>query len=115
MHLIRKQWSARALRASRSVKLGMLKASDRGIMKTGISTSKNTRAWEHLFTGALFEGDQAKLLESIAQAESVLVMRAQQLAGPAEDNIEVLQALDDAMYVLHALRSVVPADEERAA
>ena len=91
-------------------------------MKTDISTSKNTQAWEHLFTSALFEGDQAKLLE---QAESVLVMRAQRLAGPAEDNIEVLQALDDAMYVLHALRSVVqcqgrgapklPADEERAA
>jgi hypothetical protein len=76
-------------------------------MNTSISTSKNMQAWEHSFTGALFEADQTKLLARIAQAESVIVMRAQQLAGPAEDNIEELQALDDAVYVLHSLRSAV--------
>jgi hypothetical protein len=94
-------------------------------MNTGISISKNMQVLEQLFTGALFEADQTKLLERIAEAESVLVIRAQQLFGPAEDNIEELQALDDAMYVLHSLRSAVrcqgrgaselPADEEWAA
>jgi len=93
-------------------------------MNTGISISKNMQVWEQLFTGA-FEADQTKLLERIADAENVLLVRAQQLFGPAEDNIEELQALDDAMYVLHSLRSAVrcqgrgaselPTDEEWAA
>jgi hypothetical protein len=43
----------------------------------------------------------------IADAEEALVIRARELFDVRGDNAEEEQALDDAMYALHALRSAL--------
>lgn len=74
-------------------------------MNTGSSKSLDSRAWRELYRAALFEIDETKRPESIAQAEKALALRARELFHAAGDNIEEGEALDDAMYALHALRN----------
>src|SRR5712675_2015060 len=76
-----------------------------GIMNTGSSISLNRREWRNLYTAALFEVDKTRLPERMAEAEKAVVLRARELFYAAGDNIEEGQALDDAMYTLHALRN----------
>ena len=64
-----------------------------------------SRAWKDLYKAALFEVDNARLPERIAQAEKALALRARELFHTAGDNIEEEQALDDTMYALRALRN----------
>ena len=72
-------------------------------MNTVSSESLDSGAWRRLYRAALFEIDETKLPDRIAQAERALAMRARDLFHMAGDNIEEGQALDDAMYALHAL------------
>ncbi|MFZ3340119.1 MAG: hypothetical protein WA213_04500 [Terriglobales bacterium] len=65
----------------------------------------DVRAWKRLYTTALFEPDSAKVPERIAEAEAALIVRARELFHAPGDNIEEEEALDDAMYALHALRN----------
>ena len=74
-------------------------------MNTGSSKSLESGAWKDLYTAGLFEVDKTKLPERIAQAEEALALRARELFHVAGDNIEEGEALDDAMYALHALRN----------
>jgi hypothetical protein len=74
-------------------------------MTTGSSKSLDSRAWRGLYRAALFEIDETRLPERIAQAEKALALRARDLFYMAGDNIEEGQALNDAMYALHALRN----------
>jgi hypothetical protein len=74
-------------------------------MNTVSSESLDSGAWRRLYRAALFEIDETKLPERIAQAERALAMRARDLFHMAGDNLEEGQALDDAMYALHALRT----------
>ena len=74
-------------------------------MNTRSSISLNSRAWRDLYKAALFEVDKTRLPERMAQAEEAVVLRARELFYAAGDNIEEGQALDDAMYTLHALRN----------
>src|ERR1700727_160615 len=74
------------------------------IMNTGSSNS-DSRAGRDLYKAALFEVDNTRLPERIAQAERALALRARELFHTAGDNIEEEQALDDTMYALHALRN----------
>ena len=74
-------------------------------MNTGSSKSLDSRAWRGLYRAALFEIDEIKLPERIAQAEKALALRVRDLLHMAGDNIEEGQALDDAMYALRALRN----------
>jgi hypothetical protein len=80
-------------------------------MNTGSSISLNSRGslnsrtWRDLYRAALFEVDNTRLPDRIAQAEEALVVRARELFHIAGDNIEEEQALDDTMYALHALRN----------
>jgi hypothetical protein len=78
------------------------------IMNTGSSKSLDSGAWRDLYKAALFEVDNARLPERIAQAEKALALRARELFHIAGDNIEEEQALDDTMYALHALRNASP-------
>ena len=75
-------------------------------MNTGSSKSLDCRAWRELYKVALFEVDKSKLPERVAQAQKALALRARELFHIAGDNIEEEQALDDAMYALHALRNI---------
>jgi hypothetical protein len=65
------------------------------------------RVWPQVYKAALFELDANKIPDRIAQAETALVARARELFHSAGDNIEEEQAVDDAMYALHALRSAL--------
>ena len=59
-----------------------------GIMNTGSSKSLDSGAWRNLYKAALFEVDNARLPERIAQAEKALALRARELFHIAGDNIE---------------------------
>ena len=76
-------------------------------MNTGISGSPHKRVWPQVYKAALFELDAHKVSDRIAEAETVLLTRARELFHSAGDNIEEEQAVDDAMYALHALRSAL--------
>ena len=76
-------------------------------MNTGISGSPYTRVWAQFYKAALFELDANRVSDRIAEAEAALVTRARELFDSAGGNIEEEQAVDDAMYALHALRSAL--------
>ena len=61
--------------------------------------------WQDLYRAAIFEPNSQEVPKRIADAERALVVRARELFGSKEDNIEEEQALDDAMYALNALRN----------
>ena len=65
------------------------------------------RVWPQLYKAALFELDANKVSDRIAEAETALVTRARELFHSTGDNIEEEQAVDDAMYALHAFRSAL--------
>jgi hypothetical protein len=74
-------------------------------MNTGILRSPYKGVWRQFYKAALFELDANKVSDRIAEAETALVTRARELS--AGDNIEEERAVDDVMYALHALRSVL--------
>ena len=74
-------------------------------MNTSISKSPDSRYWRQLYRAALSEIDKSKLSERIAEAEKAVVLRARELFQAAGDNGEETEALDYAMYALHALRN----------
>jgi hypothetical protein len=76
-------------------------------MNTGILASPYKRVWRQFYKAALFELDADKVSDRIAEAETALVTRAHELFHSGGDNIEEEQAVDDAMYAMHALRSAL--------
>jgi hypothetical protein len=61
--------------------------------------------WRGLYMAAIFEIDSAKLPARIAAAEESIRQRTRELFQTADDHGDEDQDLDDATYVLHALRS----------
>jgi len=76
-------------------------------MNTGTLGPPYKRVWAQSYKAALFELDSGKVSDRITEAETALVTRARELFPSAGDNIEEEQAVDDAMYALHALRSAL--------
>jgi hypothetical protein len=74
-------------------------------MNTATCKGLYTESWKDLYQAAIRESDLSKLPERIANAETALVMRARDLFYTSGDKIEEEASLDDAMCVLHALRS----------
>jgi hypothetical protein len=74
-------------------------------MNAGISKSPDSRYWRQMYRAALFEINDSKLPERIAEAERAVVLRARELFQAAGENGAETEALDHAMYALHALRS----------
>ena len=71
---------------------------------TAFSDSHALR-WKDMYAAALFESDRTKLSERIGAAENEIVKRARELFALPGDNDEEAEALDDALYMLRALRS----------
>jgi len=71
-----------------------------------ISPPPIDQPWRELYRAALFESDAAKFPDRIADAEKAIALRARELFQATGDHIEEEYAMDDAMYALHALRSV---------
>ena len=65
----------------------------------------DTQSWKDLYRVAMCESDLNKLSERIATAEAALILRARQLSYTSVDNTEEQKSLDDAMCILHGLRS----------
>jgi hypothetical protein len=74
-------------------------------MNTPDSKSPDSANWRDLYKAAILELDPSKMFERIAEAEKALRQRAKELFQIPGDNIEEEQALDDAMYALHALKN----------
>jgi hypothetical protein len=65
----------------------------------------SSRSWRELYTAALFETERERIPARIADAEKAIMVRARELFSAGSDTIEEDQALDDALYALHALQS----------
>jgi hypothetical protein len=74
-------------------------------MNTAVCKGFDARAWKDLYQAAICEPDVKKLPDRIADAETALVMRVHELFYASGDKIEEEESLDDAMCILHALRS----------
>jgi hypothetical protein len=62
-------------------------------------------AWRDLYLSALMEADKDKTPARIADAERAILARARELFKTSGDNIQEEEALDDALYALHALKN----------
>ncbi len=74
-------------------------------MINSTASTLSSRNWKELYTAALFECDNGRLPERIADAERAIIDRARELFSAGHDTIEEDQALDDALYALRALQS----------
>jgi hypothetical protein len=62
-------------------------------------------SWKDMYSAALFENDRTKISERILVAENEIVKRARVLFEVPGDNSDEAEALDDALYMLRALKS----------
>lgn len=69
---------------------------------THLSTQGND--WKELYKAAVFEDDNAKIPQRIAEAERALAARALELFGANENQVREQQAMENAMYFLRLLR-----------
>jgi hypothetical protein len=71
-----------------------------------ISESKGPTVlpWKVLYQAAIAEPDLNKLPERLCDAEAALISRARELFYVSADDGEEGESLDNAMYILHALR-----------
>jgi len=74
-------------------------------MNIGVCKGLDAQSWKDLYQAAMCESDVNKLPECIADAEAALVLRARQSFYTSGDSSEEQESLDDAMCILHALRS----------
>ena len=74
-------------------------------MNTASCKGLYTQSWKDLYQAAIHESDMNKLSERIADAESALVIRMRELFYTSGDKFQEEESLDDAMCILHALRS----------
>ena len=76
-------------------------------MSTATLQSVKTKEWKDLYVAALLEGDADRVPSLIADAERAIVERARELFAATGDHIQEEEALDDALYALHALKSCI--------
>ena len=69
------------------------------------TASLPVQSWRELYQGALYEMDGEKQLSRIADAERALILRAREVFGAPVEHYDEAQAIDEAMYVLQALRN----------
>jgi hypothetical protein len=61
------------------------------------------RDWKEIYKAALFEDDNTKIPQRIADAERALAARASELYGASDDQIREQQAMENARYFLRVL------------
>lgn len=74
---------------------------------TSLRVSTKPVAWHALYQVALFETDRKMISARIADAESAILARLEELGFVKTDHIEEDLLLDDALYALRALRNSV--------
>jgi len=73
-------------------------------MRHELGAKANTRSWRELYRAAVLETDREELPRRIAEAEKALILRARELFVMSGDNNDEGEAIDDALYLLRALR-----------
>lgn len=63
--------------------------------------------WKSLYVAALLEGNVDRIPALILDAERAIIGRARELFSTPGDHIQEEEALDDALYALHALKSCI--------
>jgi hypothetical protein len=61
------------------------------------------RDWKEVYKAALFEDDNTKIPQRIADAENALAARALELYGASDDQVREQQAMENAKYFLRVL------------
>lgn len=68
-----------------------------------MQTSSMCRDWKEIYKAALFEDDNSKIPQRIADAERALAARASELYGASDDQIREQRAMENARYFLRVL------------
>jgi hypothetical protein len=68
-----------------------------------VQKSSMCRDWKEVYKAALFEDDNTKIPQRIADAERALAARASELYGASDDQIREQQAMENARYFLRVL------------
>ena len=84
-----------------------LSRSVRNIDEFGDLRIPQERRLQAFYKAAIAEVDAAKLQDRIAEAKRAVVMRARELFQASRQNFEEEQALDSAVFVLHALHATL--------
>jgi hypothetical protein len=75
-------------------------------MSPAVCKRLKKQSWRDLYQAAIYESDLNKLPKRIEDAEGALIICARELFyGAGDDDGEEAESLDDAMCILHALRS----------
>jgi hypothetical protein len=75
-------------------------------MEARMHKSAIDKNWTDVYKAALFEEDNAKIPQRIAEAEGALAARALELVGAGDDQIHEQSALENARYFLRILGSI---------
>jgi hypothetical protein len=74
-------------------------------MEARVQKSAICRDWKEVYKAALFEDDNSKIPQRIADAERALAARATELYGASDDQIREQKAMENARYFLRVLGS----------
>jgi len=74
-------------------------------MEARVHKSQMSRDWKEVYKAALFEDDNAKIPQRIADAETALAARAVELFAAGGDQVGEQQAMENARYFLRVLGS----------
>jgi hypothetical protein len=74
-------------------------------MATSVNPPSTAWGWRESYVAALMEANNEIMAARIADAEDLIVKRARELFKASGDNIQEEEALDDALYALHALKT----------
>jgi len=72
-------------------------------MDARVHKSPVHRDWKEIYKAALFEDDNSKIPQRIAEAERALAARALELFGTSDDQIREQRAMENARYFLRVL------------
>ena len=72
--------------------------------------AETLRSWRGLYRAALFETDASKLPLRIEEARRALVFRSRELFATSPNYDGEVEAIEDALYALHALENCMKLD-----
>jgi hypothetical protein len=72
-------------------------------MEAQAHKSPTYRDWKEVYKAALFEDDNTKIPQRIAEAEKALAARALELYGASDDQVREQRAMENARYFLRVL------------
>jgi hypothetical protein len=80
-------------------------------MEAVVHKSSIGKTWKDFYKAALFEDDNSRIPQRIADAETALAARAMELAETGQDEIQEHRAMENAWYFLRVLGSTLTAEQ----